>query len=380
MDFKFNEDQQLLQTMFSEFVEAAVEPVAAELDEKEMFPEELIPQMGEIGMMGITVPEDLGGVGLGMVETTLAVEEIAKACASTAIAVGIHNTLACWPIQKFGTDAQKEAYLADMASGEKLGAFALTEPNVGSDAAGVATTAVEQDDCYVLNGSKSFITNGERASVYIVIAATDKAAGKKGLSAFIVEKGMPGFNFDGHEKKMGIRGSATHGLTFEDVKVPKENLLGKPGEGLKIALTAIDGVRIAIAAQACGIAQHAIDLATKQVQERTQFGQTIASFQNTQFTLADMQTRVDAARLLTYRAAAQMDAGEDYASAAAMAKLFASETASYVTGKAVQLYGGYGYSREYPVERLMRDAKITELYGGTSEVQKIVISRKMGLN
>ena len=380
MDFKFNEDQQLLQTMFSEFVEAAVEPVAAELDEKEMFPEELIPQMGEIGMMGITVPEDLGGVGLGMVETTLAVEEIAKACASTAIAVGIHNTLACWPIQKFGTDAQKEAYLADMASGEKLGAFALTEPNVGSDAAGVATTAVEQDDCYVLNGSKSFITNGERASVYIVIAATDKAAGKKGLSAFIVEKGMPGFNFDGHEKKMGIRGSATHGLTFEDVKVPKENMLGKPGEGLKIALTAIDGVRIAIAAQACGIAQHAIDLATKQVQERTQFGQTIASFQNTQFTLADMQTRVDAARLLTYRAAAQMDAGEDYASAAAMAKLFASETASYVTGKAVQLYGGYGYSREYPVERLMRDAKITELYGGTSEVQKIVISRKMGLN
>ena len=380
MDFKFNEDQQLLQTMFSEFVEAAVEPVAAELDEKEMFPEELIPQMGEIGMMGITVPEDLGGVGLGMVETTLAVEEIAKACASTAIAVGIHNTLACWPIQKFGTDAQKEAYLADMASGEKLGAFALTEPNVGSDAAGVATTAVEQDDCYVLNGSKSFITNGERASVYIVIAATDKAAGKKGLSAFIVEKGMPGFNFDGHEKKMGIRGSATHGLTFEDVKVPKENMLGKPGEGLKIALTAINGVRIAIAAQACGIAQHAIDLATKQVQERTQFGRTIASFQNTQFTLADMQTRVDASRLLTYRAAAQMDAGEDYASAAAMAKLFASETASYVTGKAVQLYGGYGYSREYPVERLMRDAKITELYGGTSEVQKIVISRKMGLN
>ena len=380
MEFKFNEEQQLLQTMFREFVEAAVEPVAAELDEQERFPEELIPQMGEIGMMGITVPEDFGGVELGMVETTMAVEEIAKSCAATAIAVGIHNTLACWPIQKYGTDAQKETYLPDMASGEKLGAFALTEPNVGSDAAAVATTAVEQDDCYVLNGSKSFITNGERAGVYIVFAATDKSAGKKGISAFIVEKGMPGFNFDGHEKKMGIRGSATHGLTFEDVKVPKENMLGKPGEGLKIALNAINGVRIAIAAQACGIAQHAIDLATKQVQERTQFGATIASFQNTQFTLADMQTRVDAARLLTYRAASMMDEGEDYASAAAMAKLFASETASYVTGKAVQLYGGYGYSREYPVERLMRDAKITELYGGTSEVQKIVISRKMGLN
>ncbi len=379
MDFKFNEEQQLLQTMFAEFVEGAVQPEAAERDETEHFPEDLIPQMGEVGMMGIMVEEDFGGVQLGMTETAMAVEEIAKACAATAITVAIHNTLATWPIQKYGTAEQKETYLPDMAAGEKLGAFALTEPNAGSDAAGVRTTAEDKGDYYLLNGNKIFITNGNYADVYVVTAVTDKAAGKKGISAFIVEKGMEGFSFGSKEKKMGIRGSATYELIFDNVKVPKENLLGKAGEGLKIALTAIDGVRIAVAAQACGLAQSAIDLSSNYVKERSQFDQTIASFQNTQFTLADMQTRVDAARLLTYRAAAAMDAGDEYAAAASMAKLFASETASYVTGKAIELYGGYGFSREYPVERLYRDAKITELYAGTSAIQKLVIARDMGL-
>ena len=379
MDFKFNEDQQLLQSMFAEFVEGAVAPEAAERDATEHFPEDLIPQMGEVGMMGIMVEEDFGGVQLGMTETAMAVEEIAKACASTAITVAIHNTLACWPIQKFGTDDQKGAYLPDLATGEKLGAFALTEPNAGSDAAGVRTTAEDKGDHWLLNGNKIFITNGSYADVYIVVAQTNKAAGKKGMSAFIVEKGAEGFQFGSKEKKMGIRGSATYELIFDNVKLPKEALLGKEGEGMKIALSAIDGVRIAVAAQAVGIAQSAIDLAANYVKERTQFDSTIASFQNTQFTLAEMKTRVEAARLLTYRAAAAMDEGEEYASAAAMAKMFASETASYVAGKAINLYGGYGFSREYPVERLYRDAKITELYAGTSEIQKLVVARGMGL-
>jgi len=379
MDFKFTEDQQLMQSMFVEFVEGAVAPEAAERDATEHFPEDLIPQLGEVGMMGIMVEEDFGGVQMGMTETAMAVEEIAKACASTAITVGIHNTLACWPIQKFGTDDQKGTYLPDMAAGEKLGAFALTEPNAGSDAAGVRTTAVDKGDHYLLNGNKIFITNGSYADVYIVIAQTDKAAGKKGMSAFIVEKGMEGFQFGSKEKKMGIRGSATYELIFDNVQVPKENLLGKEGEGMKIALSAINGVRIAVAAQALGIAEAALDLAANYVKERTQFDSTIASFQNTQFTLAEMKTRVEAARLLTYRAAAAMDAGEEYAAEAAMAKMFASETASYVAGKAINLYGGYGFSREYPVERLYRDAKITELYAGTTEIQKLVVARDMGL-
>ncbi len=288
MDFKWNDEQQLMQTMFREFVDKEIRPIAAELDEQERFPEELIPKMAEIGMLGIPVAEDFGGVGMGELEYVLAVEEIAKACASTAITVAVHTSLCCWPIEKFGTDEQKEKYLPELASGEKLGAFGLTEPNAGSDAAMQRTTAEDKGDHYLLNGSKIFITNGEVADIYVVFAATDKNAGHKGISAFILEKGMDGFSFGSHEKKMGIRASSTCELVFENVKVPKENLLGNVGEGFKIAMMALDGCRIGIAAQALGIAQGAIDEALTYVKDRVQFGRSIAEFQNTQFTLADI--------------------------------------------------------------------------------------------
>lgn len=379
MDFKWNDEQQLMQTMFREFVDKEVRPLAAELDEQERFPSELIPKMGEIGMFGIPIAEEYGGVGMGTLEYVMAVEEVSKACASTGVTISAHTSLCCWPIEHFGTEEQKQKYLPDLATGEKLGAFGLTEPNAGTDAAMQRTVAEDKGDYYLLNGSKIFITNGEVADVYVVFAMTDKEAGTRGISAFILEKGMEGFSFGSHEKKMGIRGSSTCELVFENVKVPKENLLGELGKGFKIAMMTLDGGRIGIAAQALGIAQGAIDEAVKYVKDRVQFGRPISKFQNTQFTLADMQTRVDAARMLVYRAAAMKDAGENYSAAAAEAKLFASETASDVTRRAVQLFGGYGYTREYPVERMMRDAKITEIYEGTSEVQKMVISAHMGL-
>ena len=379
MDFKWNDEQQLMQTMFREFVDKEIRPLAAELDEQERFPSELIPKMGEIGMFGIPIAEDYGGVGMGTLEYVMAVEEVSKACASTGVTISAHTSLCCWPIEHFGTEEQKQKYLPDLATGEKLGAFGLTEPNAGTDAAMQRTVAEDKGDYYLLNGSKIFITNGEVADVYVVFAMTDKEAGTRGISAFILEKGMEGFTFGSHEKKMGIRGSSTCELVFENVKVPKENLLGELGKGFKIAMMTLDGGRIGIAAQALGIAQGAIDEAVKYVKDRVQFGRPISKFQNTQFTLADMQTRVDAARMLVYRAAAMKDAGENYSAAAAEAKLFASETASDVTRRAVQLFGGYGYTREYPVERMMRDAKITEIYEGTSEVQKMVISAHMGL-
>ena len=379
MDFKWNDEQQLMQTMFREFVDKEIRPLAAELDEQERFPSELIPKMGEIGMFGIPIAEDYGGVGMGTLEYVMAVEEVSKACASTGVTISAHTSLCCWPIEHFGTEEQKQKYLPDLATGEKLGAFGLTEPNAGTDAAMQRTVAEDKGDYYLLNGSKIFITNGEVADVYVVFAMTDKEAGTRGISAFILEKGMEGFSFGSHERKMGIRGSSTCELVFENVKVPKENLLGELGKGFKIAMMTLDGGRIGIAAQALGIAQGAIDEAVKYVKDRVQFGRPISKFQNTQFTLADMQTRVDAARMLVYRAAAMKDAGENYSAAAAEAKLFASETASDVTRRAVQLFGGYGYTREYPVERMMRDAKITEIYEGTSEVQKMVISAHMGL-
>ncbi len=379
MDFKWNDEQQLMQTMFREFVDKEIRPLAAELDEQERFPSELIPKMGEIGMFGIPIAEDYGGVGMGTLEYVMAVEEISKACASTGVTVSAHTSLCCWPIEHFGTEEQKQKYLPELATGEKLGAFGLTEPNAGTDAAMQRTVAEDKGDYFLLNGSKIFITNGEVADVYVVFAMTDKEAGTRGISAFILEKGMEGFSFGSHERKMGIRGSSTCELVFENVKVPKENLLGELGKGFKIAMMTLDGGRIGIAAQALGIAQGAIDEAVKYVKDRVQFGRPISKFQNTQFTLADMQTRVDAARMLVYRAAAMKDEGENYSAAAAEAKLFASETASDVTRRAVQLFGGYGYTREYPVERMMRDAKITEIYEGTSEVQKMVISAAMGL-
>lgn len=379
MEFKLNDEQELLRDTIREFVETEVAPIAAEIDLEERFPEELIPQLGEIGVMGIPIPEEYGGVGMGNLEYVMAVEEISKACASTGVTVSAHTSLCCWPILNFGTEEQKQKYLPGLATGEKLGAFGLTEPNAGTDAAMQATTAVDEGDYFLLNGSKIFITNGSYADVYVIFGMTDKSIGNKGISAFILEKGMEGFTFGSKEHKMGIRGSATYELVFDNVKVPKENLLGKVGQGFKIAMATLDGGRIGIAAQALGIAQGAIDLASAYVKERIQFGKPISAFQNTQFTLADMQTRVDASRLLVYRAACMKDAGEKYSAEAAMAKLFASETAGYVTSKAVQLYGGYGYTREYPVERMMRDAKITELYEGTSEVQKMVIAANMGI-
>ena len=379
MEFKWNDEQQLMQTMFREFVEKELRPIAAELDEEERFPAELIPKLGEIGLLGIPIAEEFGGVGMGNLEYVMAVEEISRVCASTGVTVSAHTSLCCWPIEHFGTREQKEKYLPDLASGEKLGAFGLTEPNAGTDAAMQRTTAEDKGDHWLLNGSKIFITNGEVADTYVVFAMTDKDAGSKGISAFILEKGWEGFSFGSHEKKMGIRGSSTCELVFENVKVPRENLLGELNKGFKIAMMTLDGGRIGIAAQALGIAQGAIDETVKYVKDRVQFGKPISKFQNTQFMLAEMQTRVDAARLLVYRAAAAKDAGDPYSSDAAMAKLFASDTAREVTWRAVQLFGGYGYTRDYPVERMMRDAKITEIYEGTSEVQKMVIASRMGL-
>lgn len=379
MDFKLNDEQQLLQTMVREFTDKEIRPIAAELDEEERFPTELIPMLSEIGVMGIPIPEEYGGVGMGNLEYVIAVEEISKACASTGVTVSAHTSLCCWPILTYGTEEQKQKYLVPLAAGEKLGAFGLTEPNAGTDAAMQTTIAEDKGDYYLLNGSKIFITNGSYADVYVIFAMTNKSAGNKGISAFILEKGMEGFTFGSKEKKMGIRGSATYELVFNNVKVPKENLLGKENGGFKIAMSTLDGGRIGIAAQALGIAQGAIDETLNYVKDRVQFGRSISSFQNTQFTMAEMQTRVDAARMLVYRAASLKDDGENYSSEAAMAKLFASEAARDVTCKAVQLFGGYGYTREYPVERMMRDAKITEIYEGTSEVQKMVIAARMGL-
>lgn len=379
MEFKLNDEQELLRDTIREFVEAEIAPIAAELDKEERFPEELVAQLGEIGVMGIPIPEEYGGVGMGDLEYAMAVEEISKACASTGVTVSAHTSLCCWPILAFGTEEQKQKYLPDLAAGEKLGAFGLTEPNAGTDSAMQSTTAVDKGDHYLLTGSKIFITNGFYADVYVIFAMTDKELGNKGISAFILEKGMAGFTFGSKEHKMGIRASATYELVFDNVKVPKENLLGEVGKGFKVAMATLDGGRIGIAAQALGIAQGAIDAAAAYVKERIQFGKPISAFQNTQFTLAEMQTRVDAARLLIYHAACTKTAGEKYTAQAAKAKLFASETAGYVTSKAVQLFGGYGYTREYPVERMMRDAKITEIYEGTSEVQKMVIAADMGI-
>ena len=379
MEFKLNEDQQLMKDMFVEFTEQFVKPIAAELDEQERFPEELIPQLGETGLLGIPVAEEYGGAGADNMSYVLAVEEVSKACASTGVTISAHTSLCCWPIEAFGTEEQKQKYLPDLASGEKLGAFGLTEPGAGSDAAGQRTVAEDKGDHYLLNGSKIFITNGEVADVYVVFAMTNKELGNKGISAFIVEKGWEGFSFGSHEKKMGIRGSSTYELIFTDCRIPKENLLGKQGKGFNIAMHTLDGGRIGIAAQALGLAEGALETTIAYVKERKQFGRSIAQFQNTQFQLADMATKVKAAQLMVYRAALKKDeyqagAKVSYSVEAAMAKLYAAEVAMEVTTKCVQLHGGYGYIREYDVERMMRDAKITEIYEGTSEVQRMVIS------
>ena len=377
--FNLSEEHVQLQQTFREFAENEVKPLAKELDETERFPTETVQKMAEMGMMGLPIPEELGGSGVDQLGYVLAVEELSKVCATTGIILSAHTSLCCWPIMAFGTEEQKEKYLKPLASGQKLGAFALTEPSAGTDASMQKSTAVLDGDHYILNGNKVFITNAGAADVFIVFAMTDKEQGTRGITAFILERDMPGFTMGKPENKMGLRASSTCELVFDNVRVPVENRLGAEGKGFKIAMATLDGGRIGVGAQAVGIAQGAIDEAVKFTKERIQFGRRISQFQNTQFTLADMQTRTDAARMLVWRAAAAEQEGQPYTHLAAMAKLFASETASYVTNRAVQLCGGYGYTKDYPVERMMRDAKVTEIYEGTSEVQRMVISGWMGV-
>ena len=379
MDFRLDEAHQDLLAMYKDFAENSVKPIAAEIDENERFPEETIAQMAEMGLMGIPFPEEYEGAGVDELSYAQCVEELSKVCASTGVTLSAHTSLCAWPIYKFGTEEQKAKYLPDLCSGRKLGAFGLTEPNAGTDAAGQKTVAEDKGDYWLLNGSKIFITNAGYASTFVIFAMTNKELGNRGITAFIVEKDFPGFSIGKHEQKMGIRGSSTCELVFQDVKVPKENLLGEVNKGFKIAMMTLDGGRIGIAAQALGIAEGAIDETVKYVQERVQFGRRISQFQNTQFELAKMKANTEAAKLLVYQAAAACDAGEPYSHLAAMAKLVAASNASDVTRRCVQLFGGYGYTRDYPIERMMRDAKITEIYEGTSEVQMMVISGWMGV-
>jgi alkylation response protein AidB-like acyl-CoA dehydrogenase len=381
MDFNLDKKHEMARTLFREFAENEVKPLAQEVDETESFPIETVKKMAACGFLGIPVPKEYGGQGCDPLTYAMCVEELAKVCGTTAVIVSAHTSLCMDPIMTYGTTAQKEKYLPPLAKGEKLGAFGLTEPGAGTDAQGQQTKAVLNGHEWVLNGSKVFITNGKYADTYIVIAVTGivEKRGKpfKEISAFIVEKGTPGFTFGTKEKKMGIRGSATYELIFTDCRIPKENLLGAQGKGFSIAMHTLDGGRIGIAAQALGLAEGALERTVEYVKERKQFGRQIAQFQNTQFQLADMATKVKAAQLLVYRAAKAKEEGGSYSAQAAMAKLYAAETAMEVTTKAVQLHGGYGYIREYDVERMMRDAKITEIYEGTSEVQRMVISANL---
>ena len=365
--------------MYRDFAQKKVKPLAAEIDKTERFPEETVTEMAEMGLLGIPFPESYGGADMDNLSYAQCVEEISKVCASTGVIVSAHTSLCATPIYMFGTEEQKQKYLVPLASGQKLGAFGLTEPGAGTDASGQKTVAVKDGDHYVLSGSKIFITNAGPAEIYVIFAMTNKEAGTRGISAFIVEKGFKGFSIGKKEDKMGIRASSTCELVFEDCIVPAENLLGEEGKGFKIAMMTLDGGRIGIAAQALGIAQGAIDETVEYVKTRQQFGKPLSKFQNTQFELASMQAMTEAARLLVYQAAHAKDNHEPYSHLAAMAKLVASETASDVTRRCLQLFGGYGYIKEYPMERMMRDAKITEIYEGTSEVQKMVISSWMGV-
>ncbi|MBS6212268.1 MAG: acyl-CoA dehydrogenase [Proteus hauseri] len=374
MDFVLSKEHEMARTLFREFAETEVKPLAQEVDETERFPRETVEKMAKYGFMGIPFAKEYGGQGCDSLTYAMCVEEMSRVCGTTGVIVSAHTSLGAEPINKFGTEEQKQKYLIPLAKGEKLGAFGLTEPGAGTDASGQQTKAVLEGDHYVLNGSKIFITNGGQADIYIIFAMTDKSKGTKGISAFIVEKDFPGFSIGTKEKKMGIRGSSTTELIFEDCIVPKENLLGQEGKGFGIAMTTLDGGRIGIASQALGIAQGAFDETVAYVKERKQFGRAIAKFQNTQFQLADMKTKIEAARLLVYNAAKAKETKKRFSVEAAMAKLYAAEVAMEVTTKCVQLFGGYGYTREYPVERMMRDAKITEIYEGTSEVQRMVIS------
>ncbi len=378
MDFTLSKEHEMARALFKEFAEKEVKPLAQEVDETEEFPRVTVEKMAKYGFLGIPVPKQYGGQGCDPLTYVMCVEELSKVCGTTGVIVSAHTSLCCDPIQTFGTEEQKQKFLVPLAKGEKLGAFGLTEPGAGTDAQGQQTKAVLDGDGYVINGSKIFITNGKEADVYVIFAVTGMVEKRgrmtKEISAFIVEKGTPGFSFGTKEKKMGIRGSSTYELIFTDCRVPKENLLGKIGQGFKIAMHTLDGGRIGIAAQALGLAEGALESTIAYVKERKQFGRAISQFQNTQFQLADMATKVEAAKMLVYKAAMAKATQAEYTFEAAQAKLFAAEVAMEVTTKAVQLHGGYGYTREYDVERMMRDAKITEIYEGTSEVQRMVIS------
>lgn len=374
MDFGLTREQELVRQMVKEFAVNEVKPIAAEIDETERFPMENVKKMGELGMMGIPFPKELGGSGGDVLSYIIAVEELSKVCATTGVILSAHTSLCASLLYENGTPAQKEKYLVPLAKGEKIGAFGLTEPGAGTDAAGQQTTAILEGDNYILNGSKIFITNGGVADTFIVFAMTDKSQGTRGISAFIVEKNFPGFSIGKKEDKLGIRASSTTELIFENCVIPKENLVGKEGKGFGIAMKTLDGGRIGIAAQALGIAEGAYDEAVKYMKERKQFGRALSAFQGLQWMISEMNTKIEAARHLVYKAAWLKQNKLPYGVDTARAKLFAAEVAMEVTTKAVQIHGGYGYTKDYPVERMMRDAKITEIYEGTSEVQKMVIS------
>lgn len=377
MHFKLSEEHEMIRKMVRDFAKNEVAPTAAERDEEERFDRELFDQMAELGLTGIPWPEEYGGIGSDYLAYVIAIEELSRVCASTGVTLSAHTSLAGWPIFKFGTEEQKQKFLRPMAEGKKIGAYGLTEPGSGSDAGGMKTIAKRDGDHYILNGSKIFITNGGIADIYVVFVLTDPESKQRGTSAFIVESDTPGFSVGKKESKLGIRSSPTTEIMFEDCRIPVENLLGEEGQGFKVAMQTLDGGRNGIAAQAVGIAQGALDASVEYARERHQFGKPIAAQQGIGFKLADMATDVEAARLLTYQAAWLESEGLPYGKESAMSKVFAGDTAMRVTTEAVQVFGGYGYTKDYPVERYMRDAKITQIYEGTQEIQRLVISRML---
>ncbi|MCL1809221.1 MAG: acyl-CoA dehydrogenase [Clostridiales bacterium] len=374
MNFVLTKEQEFVRKMVRDFAKNEVEPIAAEIDREHRFPVENVAKMSKLGILGVPFPREYGGAGGDNISYAITIEELSRVCASTGTICAAHTSLCCWPIYSWGTEKQKKRYLPGLLAGGKLGAFGLTEPNAGTDAAGQQTKAEDKGSHWLLNGSKLFITNGGYADVYVIFAMTDRKKGSRGISAFIVEKGSEGFSIGKKEEKMGICASSTTELIFQNCRVPKENIIGDPGDGFKIAMSTLNGGRIGVASQALGIAQGAFDVTVAYMKGRKQFGKRLSQMEALQFDVANMRTQIEAARLMIYRAVDMKDRNLNYGPYSAMAKLFAAETAMYVTTKAVQLHGGYGYTKDYPVERMMRDAKITEIYEGTSEVQKIVIA------
>ena len=377
MPYMLDEEQQMMQDMVRKLAQNEIAPRAAEIDRDRRFPRENIEKMAQLGLMGVPIPEEYGGAGCDFLSYIITVEEISRACASTGVILAVHTSVGTFPILYFGTEEQKQKYVPKLAAGEFIGAFALTEPNAGSDAANLTTTARLQGDQYIVNGNKIFISNGGEADVYVTFVRTGPEKGHQGISCLLVDKDTPGFSIGKTEDKMGLHGDVTTELIFDNARVPEENLLGVEGGGFKVAMALLDGGRIGIGAQGLGIAQAALDAAKQHAKERVQFGQPIAQFQAVQFMLADMATRVDCARLLVYRAARMRDMRLPYAKEASMAKMYATDTAMEVTTNAVQILGGYGYCRDYPVERYMRDAKITQIYEGTNQIQRIVIAKHL---